>query len=164
MVLNCLIILEAYIKLRPCNLSCCLCSLVHRLALHRITTLDGFAKSIALLVSLFLHTIGPSSSSPWVTAPSPKRHHYEWAFPRCRCKLCLGNRWGTTNAIMTLFHSVSAYPSCCHWLSCPHLLFSCWLCAWHCSPCTEAHLCSKVSTIRRCFPLDLVSWASCILS
>jgi hypothetical protein len=67
-----------------------------------------------------------------------------WKFPRNSSLVCHISDAGTEPHV----------PTCC---SFGHL------CAWRSCPCTEAHLCSEVFTIRRCSPLDLVTMASYLL-
>jgi hypothetical protein len=58
---------------------------------------------------------------------------------------------------------VPPHHECWQWTSYTHMSSSGRLCAWHRWTCTEAYLCSEVSTIRRCSRLDLVIRASYLL-
>jgi hypothetical protein len=70
--------------------------------------LNGFVKSITLSVSSFLPVLGPSTSSPCVSAPSLKRRHHKWAFSWLPCKLpltpCAGN--STAGSLLTGWQAI----------------------------------------------------------
>jgi hypothetical protein len=65
--------------------------LLRSIAWHAFMSLllDDFAKSITPLVSSSLLILGPSPSSPCVTAPSPNGRHHKHAFSWAPCELCL---------------------------------------------------------------------------